>query len=426
MMKYSYFPGGSANTTGKSFTISTNYVADKIGFELVEIPDWNCCGTSAAALTSPELAVALPARSLAISERELPGLDVVAPCAGCYRSLKTSVAYARESEENLKQVCELIDRPYEAKADVLTLVEAFSGDDVKNAISERVVRKLRCLKVACYYGCAMVRPADICDSDDEEDPHGMDDLMELIGAEPVEWAFKTECCGAAQQMAVPKAARPMIERIFENAQANGADCIVTSCPLCMLNLDMREAEINKARVAAGKEPFDIPCYYFTELIGLAFGATPDEVGIDIHFHPATQLLLKRELDALHAEEKDLAERAEEERKKAEMAEKIAKKKAEKAAKEKAAKEAAAKEAAEAAAKEAEANEPTEAAAKESEAAAQAPANEAPVEAAPAEADDDQEEWSKKPAHAKPKKEEPKTIGWRAAGSAGGNGEGALR
>ena len=354
MMKYAYFPGCSANTTGKSFTISANYVAEKIGFEMVEIPDWNCCGTSAAALTSPELAVALPARSLAISERELPGLDVMASCAGCYRSLKTSLAYARESEANLAEVCELIDMPYEAKSDVVSLLEAFATDEAREAIADKVQRKLRCLKVACYYGCAMVRPEEVFDCSNAEDPQEMDELMALIGAEPVDWAFKTECCGAAQQMTIPVQAKPMIERIFQNAVANGADCIVTSCPLCMLNLDMREAEINKARVARGLEPFDIPCYYFTELIGLAMGASNEEVGIDIHFHPAQRLLLQRELDALELEEAEMAARAEEERKKAEMAAKIAAKKAEKAAKEKAAKEAAAKAAEEAAAKEAEA------------------------------------------------------------------------
>ena len=332
MMEYAYFPGCSANTTGVSFTRSAAYVADKIGFKMHEIPDWNCCGTSAAALTSPELAVALPARSLAISEREFPELDVMAPCAGCYRSLKTSLVYARESEDNLAHVRELIDMPYDAKANVVSLLEAFAADDVREAIAANVTRKLRCLKVACYYGCAMVRPVDVCAFDDEEDPTSMDEMMELIGAEPVDWAYKTECCGAAQQMAVPKQAKPMIERIFENAQANGADCIVTSCPLCMLNLDMREAEINNARIAAGKDPFDIPCYYFTELIGLAFGAQPDEVGIDIHFHPAELLLLQRELDALLAEEADMAARAEEERKLAERAAKIAAAKAAKAAK----------------------------------------------------------------------------------------------
>ena len=337
MTRYSYFPGCSANTTGKSFTISTNYIADKIGLELLEIPDWNCCGTSAAALTSPELAVALPARSLALSESAYPDLDVVAPCAGCYRSLKTALVYARESEENLEHVRELIDRPYEAKANVLNLLEAFDDDEIREAVKANTVKKLRCLKVACYYGCAMVRPADVCDFDDVEDPQSMDELMALIGAEPVDWAYKTECCGAAQQMAVPEQAKPMIERIFENAQANGADCIVTSCPLCMLNLDMREDEINKARIAAGKEPFDIPCYYFTELIGLAFGADPREVGIDIHFHPAEMILLQRELEALELELAEAAQRAEEERKKREMAEKIARKKAEKAAKEAAAK-----------------------------------------------------------------------------------------
>ena len=340
MMKYSYFPGCSANTTGKSFTISTDYVADKIGFEMVEIPDWNCCGTSAAALTSPELAVALPARSLAISEREFPELDVVASCAGCYRSLMTSLMYARESAENLEEVQELIAMPYEAKADVVNLLEALSTDEAREAIAAKVQRKLRCLKVACYYGCAMVRPEGLFGCENAEDPQEMDELMELIGAEPVDWAFKTECCGAAQQMTIPAQAKPMIERIFQNAAANGADCIVTSCPLCMLNLDMREAEINKARIARGEEPFDIPCYYFTELIGLSFGATPDEVGVDIHFHPAERLLLQRELDALELEEAENAARAEEERKKAEMAAKIAAKKAEKAAKEKAAKEAA--------------------------------------------------------------------------------------
>ena len=332
MMEYAYFPGCSANTTGVSFTRSAAYVADKIGFKMHEIPDWNCCGTSAAALTSPELAVALPARSLAISEREFPELDVMAPCAGCYRSLKTSLVYARESEDNLAHLRELIDMPYDAKANVVSLLEAFAADDVREAIAANVKRKLRCLKVACYYGCAMVRPVDVCAFDDEEDPTSMDEMMKLIGAEPVDWAYKTECCGAAQQMAVPKQAKPMIERIFENAQANGADCIVTSCPLCMLNLDMREAEINNARIAAGKDPFDIPCYYFTELIGLAFGAQPDEVGIDIHFHPAELLLLQRELDALLAEEADMAARAEEERKLAERAAKIAAAKAAKAAK----------------------------------------------------------------------------------------------
>ena len=348
MMKYSYFPGCSASTTGKSFTVSTNYVAAKIGFEMVEIPDWNCCGTSAAALTSPELAVALPARSLAISERENPGLDVVAPCAGCYRSLKGSVAYARRSEENLQQVRDLLQMPYEAQADVVSLLEAFSADDVKQAIAAKVEKSLRCLKVACYYGCAMVRPVEMCQFDDPEDPQSMDELMKIIGAEPVDWSFKTECCGAAQQMAVPKQAKPMIERIFQNAEANGADCIVMACPLCMLNLDMREQEINKARVAAGKKPFDIPCFYFTELIGLALGGSNAELGIDLHFHPAEKLLMQRELDKLELEEAEMAQRAEEERKKAELEAKIAAKKAEKAAKEAAAKaatEAAAPEAA---------------------------------------------------------------------------------
>ena len=330
-MRYAYFPGCSASTTGKSFTVSTDYVNAKIGFEMAEIPDWNCCGTSAAALTSPELAVALPARSLALAEKAYPGLDVVAPCAGCYKSLKGAVRFAQQSEENLEHVRDLLQMPYDASADVVSLLEAYSADDVKAAIAGSVTRKLRTLKVACYYGCALVRPAAVTQFDDTEDPQSMDDLMRIIGAEPVDWAFKTECCGAAQLIPIQKTAMPVIERIFANAAANGADCIATACPLCMLNLDMRLSQINEDRVARGEEPFDIPCYYFTELIALAQGASNAEAGVTIHFHPAEELLARRAADARELEAAEKAAAEEKARKEAEKAARIAQKQAEKAA-----------------------------------------------------------------------------------------------
>ena len=336
-MRYSYFPGCSAESTGRSFTKSAAYVNARIGFTMVEIPDWNCCGTSAAALTSPELAVALPARSLALSEKVNPGLDVVAPCAGCYKSLKAAVNFARESAANLEHVRDLLQMPYEASADVVSLLEAYCADDVRESIAGTIARPLRTLRVACYYGCALVRPASVA-FDDPEDPQGMDDLMSLIGAEPVDWAFKTECCGASQTIPIQDIAVPLIERIFENAAANGADCIVTACPLCQLNLDMRVEAINEKRRARGKKPFDIPCYYFTELIALAQGAGATDAGLDIHFHPAEELIQRRAADAVALAESERAAAEEEVRKKAEIEAKLAAKRAEKeaAAKEKAA------------------------------------------------------------------------------------------
>jgi heterodisulfide reductase subunit B len=177
----------------------------------------------------------------------------------------------------------------------MSLLEAFADDEVTEAVKSAALKPLRGLKVACYYGCTIVRPVNDESFDDAENPQSMDELLRAVGAEPVDWAFKTECCSGSQAVAMPGIAHRLIDHIFENAVANGAECIATTCPLCQLNLDMREAEINKGRIARGLEPFDIPCYYFTELIGLAFGATQKELGIDTHFHPAERLLLQREL-----------------------------------------------------------------------------------------------------------------------------------
>jgi heterodisulfide reductase subunit B len=294
MMRYAYFPGCSAAATGISFTLSADYVSRRIGLELVEIPDWCCCGTSAALVTDADLAYALPARSLALAERMDPTLDVATPCAGCYSSLAAAVYHARQSETNRHHIEDLIEMPYAARADVFSFLEIMALPASREAIAAALTSNLHGLKVASYYGCALVRPAQVCDFDDVENPQSMDALMELAGAEPVVWSFKTECCGASHQISEPKGARRLIERIFADAAANGAEAIATACPLCMLNLDMREREINATRAGAGKEPFDIPVYYFTELLGVAMGGDMSQLGIDRHFWPATETARRAE------------------------------------------------------------------------------------------------------------------------------------
>jgi heterodisulfide reductase subunit B len=287
-MRYAYFPGCSAAATSISFTLSAGYVGERIGMELAEIPDWCCCGTSAALVTDGDLAVALPARSLALAERMDPTLTVATPCAGCYSSLKGAVRYARKSEENRLRVEELIEMPYAAHADVMSFLEIMALPENREAIASALTSSLHGLRVASYYGCALVRPPEVCKFDDPENPQSMDELMAIAGAEPVDWAFKTECCGASHQISEPKGARRLIERIFEDAAANDTEAIVTACPLCMLNLDLREREINARRAAVGKVPFNIPVYYFTELLGVAMGGSMKQLGIDRHFWPAEE------------------------------------------------------------------------------------------------------------------------------------------
>jgi heterodisulfide reductase subunit B len=301
MMRYAYFPGCSATATGISFTLSADYVGRHIGLELVEIPDWCCCGTSAALVTDEDLAWALPARSLALAERMDPTLDVATPCAGCYSSLAAAAHHARQSEANRQHIEDLIEMPYAATSKVFSFLEIMGRAENHEAIASALTTGLHGLKVASYYGCALVRPAEVCDFDDVENPQSMDRLMELAGGAPVEWSFKTECCGASHQISEPKGARRLIERIFADAAANGAEAIATACPLCMLNLDMREQEVNATRVAAGKEPFNIPVYYFTELLGLALGGDTKQLGIDRHFWPATETA-KRVIAATGEEE----------------------------------------------------------------------------------------------------------------------------
>ncbi|MDR0308532.1 MAG: hypothetical protein LBH87_01205, partial [Coriobacteriales bacterium] len=184
-MRYAYFPGCSASATGIAFTLSSDYIAKKTGMELIEIPDWCCCGTSAALVTDNDLALALPARSLALAEKtpELANLDVATPCAGCFASLKSAQYYVRLGEKQRQHVEDLIQMPYAATAEVYSFLELMSSGQPMEAIADKITHNLRGLKVACYYGCALVRPPAVMQFDDPENPSRMESLISLTGAE---------------------------------------------------------------------------------------------------------------------------------------------------------------------------------------------------------------------------------------------------
>lgn len=283
-MKYAYYPGCSLSSTGIEYDMSTREIAKVLGIELWEIPEWNCCGASSAHLTDHLLALALPARNLAIAEEA--GLDVAIPCAACYARSKATEVAVNESEEMKKTIQEVIERKYEGKSKARALLEIIGESVQGDHIKGRIHILLTGLKAACYYGCLLVRPASTA-FDDPEDPQSMDQLLHLFGAETVDWSYKTECCGASHETsAKPEIGISILQKIFIAAQNAGANCLVTACPLCMNNLDMRQIEVEKYF----STKYNLPVFYFTELVGLALGIEPSKLGLNKHFVDAMPLV----------------------------------------------------------------------------------------------------------------------------------------
>jgi heterodisulfide reductase subunit B len=283
-MKYSYFPGCSMEATGIEYAKSLAYVNRAIGLDFIEIEDWNCCGATAGHVMSHELGLALPARNLALAEQQQPHLAMAVPCASCYSRMKYALRAARGPQR--EKLSRLIGTPVSGKVEIVSLLDVYSTPEAISAIRSAVVKPLSGLKAACYYGCLYSRPPQITGAANSEDPQAMDELVALSGATSVDWAFKTECCGAGRHVDLPDQSRPLLYRIFKNARANGAQALVTACPMCMMNLDMRQGAVNMAY----GENFDLPVYFLTELLAVAMGAGFKECGVLSHFHPAKKLL----------------------------------------------------------------------------------------------------------------------------------------
>ena len=285
-MTFAYFPGCSIGSTAVTYKKSLEYVLPRIGVELREIPDWNCCGATSAHVKGKWQALALPGRNLALAEQALPGLDIAVPCSACYSRMKYASWSAKRDEQTRAKMEQLIGMPLKADNEVLTILEIFNRPEVMQACRKAMVRTLEGFPVACYYGCLTSRPREVVKPDSTEMPMQMDTIVSLTGARPGTWDFKTECCGASHQVDAPKQARPLVERIFRNAKLNGARAIVTSCPLCNMNLDMREEEINEV-CGTG---FDLPVFQFTELLAVCMGANAGDIGLKAHFYPAYDVL----------------------------------------------------------------------------------------------------------------------------------------
>jgi heterodisulfide reductase subunit B len=287
MQAYSYYPGCSLHGTAKEYDRSLRLIAPKLGISLSEVPDWSCCGATAAHTMDHLLALALPARNLALAAPA--NLPVLAPCAMCYNRMKVT-QHALEDAGTRAAIAEMLGESPTGDGsqtpEILSVLQALSTDEALASLESAIVRPLAGLKVVCYYGCLLVRPADIVHPDSVENPQAMDRLVARLGAEVLDWPFKTECCGGSLALARTDIVLALGRKLLGAAQRLGADCIVTACPMCQSNLDTRQGQI-KSQYG---EAFNMPVLYVTELFGLALGLSPQELWLNKHLVDATGIL----------------------------------------------------------------------------------------------------------------------------------------
>ena len=272
--KYAYFPGCSLEKMARSYHESALAAARALDVELEEIEDWNCCGATTYFNIDELLADTLCARNLAMAERLQA--DVVAPCSGCYKNMYSARKHLvrdRDLAEHVNEALAEDGLSFSGTSQVRHLLDVIVNDVGLEEIKKRVKKPLTGLKVATYYGCQIMRPRK--DHEDVESPRFFEDLMVAIGAEPTDFLMKLRCCSAALLITNREAALSMIRNLLENAVQSGASLVVTACPLCQVNLECYQTQVNSE---FGTD-FKMPVMYFTQLVGLALGVPRGKLGI---------------------------------------------------------------------------------------------------------------------------------------------------
>ncbi len=289
-MKYAFFPGCSLESTAWDFNKSTRAVCRALGIELTDIPDWVCCGSTPAHASSSSLAVALPVVNLL--KAEAMGLPVMTACASCYARLRTANHKVHNNLEEQGRAERITGKRYVGNVKVHHVLDVLVNHFGLDHVRAKIVRPLSGLRVASYYGCLLTRPPEIVAFDNAEHPTCMDDLVAVLGAEPIEWPYKTECCGASLSMTRTSVVSRLGHKLLSMTRQAGAECIVVACPLCQVNLDLRQADASKAH---GELP-RTPVLYITQLLGLALGLSHKELGINALSVSADALLAGRNVE----------------------------------------------------------------------------------------------------------------------------------
>jgi heterodisulfide reductase subunit B len=274
-MEFAYYPGCSLEYTAKPYDQSVREVFRVLGIGLREIEDWNCCGATMYMSINKLVAFSVSARNLAIAQKM--GCEVCAPCSSCYTILRKTNQYLKwdpHAKSHINEALKAANLSYDAQVNVRHPLDILVNDVGIETIAAKARYRLDGLRVACYYGCQIVRPN--AEFDDPDDPQTMDKLLAALGAEIVPFADKVRCCGGMLMTTYEEVAQNLNHNLLRCADENGAEVISTVCPLCQMNLEAYQPQINQRYGSAYK----MPVVYFTQLIGLALGIEPGKLGMD--------------------------------------------------------------------------------------------------------------------------------------------------
>jgi heterodisulfide reductase subunit B2 len=285
---YNYYPGCScAEGSGKAYSKSAMAIAKVLDVELFEIEEWNCCGSSPYSSYDELGMLSLAARNLAIAEKR--GFDIVTPCSSCYVILNQANRVLHEHPEIKAKVDEALAAgglTYNGTLKVRHLLDVMVNDIGYEAIASRVKKDLSSLKIAPYYGCQIVRPRSGFDHPDN--PVTLDKLITSLKAEVTDFPLKAACCGSSLVLSEESIALDLIKKLLDSALAGGAQCLVTICPLCQMNVDAYQTMVNKKYGTH----FNIPIIYFTQLMGIAFGLSEKELDLKTSIVPVDKVLAR--------------------------------------------------------------------------------------------------------------------------------------
>ncbi len=268
-MKVSYYPGCSLHGTAKEYDQSVRAVSRALGIELKEVDDWSCCGATSAHSTNFKLSVALPARNLIAAEKD--AMDVMVPCAACFNRFKTAEHQLKADKALRNEIEGIVGGKYHGGIAIRNPIDIIYKEIGLDALSGKVKKSLKGLKPVSYYGCLLLRPPEVCEFDNYENPVILDKILNTLGADARLWSYKTDCCGGSLTISKTDIVMKMVNKLMTMAREAGANCVVTACPVCMANLDMRTSENLR-----------LPVFYFTELIALALGLQGPDTWFKLH------------------------------------------------------------------------------------------------------------------------------------------------
>jgi heterodisulfide reductase subunit B len=285
--RVAYYPGCALEGTGHAYNRSTKVVGKALGLDLVEVKNWNCCGAMEVKNIDPKIQTYLSSRVMSIAANEMGFDTVMAPCNGCYHNLKKAEYDLKNDAKSVEVVDRLSKKAghetYQAgQVETIHALDWIKDSIGEEGLRERVKNSLKGLKIANYYGCMYTRPRHIFPEKDQgpgsestSKPHFMDDLLAAAGAENVDFPLKTACCGGAHTLSDSDTSTKLVLNILNAAEASGAEVIATECPTCHSGLEMHQIRAEKR---LGRKT-SVKIVYFTQLIGLALGLSPRQVGL---------------------------------------------------------------------------------------------------------------------------------------------------